>query len=164
MEPLYSETFLKALPPKKVIIRRFITIILCIILPIAAYIYSPITVLFVVMLDIVLLIFLPTKDIAYEYVFVDGQIDFDCIYAGNRRNTLQKIDLEKVDVVAPEGSHELDAHQQLPLKDFSSRMPEDKHYIAVFREDGGKSIRVKFTPDEKLLENMTMKAKSKIRG
>ena len=40
---------------------------------------------FVVVADCFIIYFLPSKDIAYEYVFVDGQIDFDCIIKGNKR-------------------------------------------------------------------------------
>ena len=46
-------------------------------------------------------------------VFVDGQIDFDAIYGGEQRVNIQKIDLEKVDIVAPEQSHALDSYQQI---------------------------------------------------
>ena len=97
-------------------------------------------------------------------VFVDGQIDFDAIYGGEQRVNIQKIDLEKVDIVAPEQSHALDSYQQIPLKDCSSGFDKDRHYIAVYRGDDGNSVRIRFTPDETLLNNMKAKARSKIQS
>ena len=97
-------------------------------------------------------------------MFVDGQIDFDAIYGGEQRVNIQKIDLEKVDIVAPEQSHALDSYQQIPLKDCSSGFDKDRHYIAVYRGDDGNSVRVRFTPDETLLNNMKAKARSKIQS
>ena len=96
-------------------------------------------------------------------MFVDGQIDFDAIYGGEQRVNIQKIDLEKVDIVAPEQSHALDSYQQIPLKDCSSGFDKDRHYIAVYRGDDGNSVRVRFTQMAALLNNMA-KSKSKIQG
>lgn len=164
MEPLYSETYLDAKMPKERKQKRMIMIALCIILPILdlLVLHSAILLFVVVIVDAIMLVLLPKKQTAYEYVFVDGQIDFDVIYGGEQRKTMQKIDLEKVDIVAPENSHALDSHKQLPLKDFSSGYDTDGHYIAVFRGDDGNSMRIRFTPDETLLNNMKAKARSKI--
>ena len=66
--------------------------------------------------------------------------------------------------MAPEQSHALDSYQQIPLKDCSSGFDKDRHYIAVYRGDDGNSVRVRFTPDETLLNNMKAKARSKIQS
>ncbi|MCH5268086.1 MAG: hypothetical protein J1E62_07055 [Lachnospiraceae bacterium] len=166
MEPLYSETYLDAKTPKERMQKRGIMIAICIILPVVDLfiLHSAILLFVIVIADAIMIALLPKKQTAYEYVFVDGQIDFDVIYGGEQRKTLQKIDLEKVDVVAPENSHALDSHRQLPLKDYSSGYDSDRHYIAVFRGDDGNSIRIRFTPDETLLQNMKSKARSKIQS
>ncbi len=166
MEPLYSETYLDAKMPQNRRRKRTIMIILCILLPIVdLFILRSALLLFgVVIADALMLVLLPKKQTAFEYIFVDGQIDFDMIVGGEQRKTMQKIDLEKVDVVAPEHSHALDSYQNLPLSDCSSGYDNDQHYIAVFRGEEGNSIRIRFTPDETLLENMKAKARSKIQS
>ena len=158
MEPLYSETYLEAMMPKERRQKRNLMIAICIILPIVdlLVLHSALLLFFVVVIDAVMIVLLPKKQTAYEYVFVDGQIDFDAIYGGEQRVNIQKIDLEKVDIVAPEQSHALDSYQQIPLKDW--------HYIAVYRGDDGNSVRIRFTPDETLLNNMKAKARSKIQS
>lgn len=164
MEPLYSETYLDAKPSAKRIQKRIALIGLCFVLLFVDLfiLHSAIGLFLVVIIDGLIIVLLPSKDIAYEYVFVDGQIDFDCIFGGNRRKTMQKIDLEKTDIVAPEGSHALDSYQRLELKDYSSGYDEHRHFILAYRGDDGVSVRIRFTPDEKLLENMKMKARSKV--
>jgi hypothetical protein len=165
MEPLYSETYLEAMMPKERRQKRNLMIAICIILPVVdlLVLHSALLLFFVVVIDAVMIVLLPKKQTAYEYVFVDGQIDFDAIYGGEQRVNIQKIDLEKVDIVAPEQSHALDSYQQIPLKD-SSGFDKDRHYIAVYRGDDGNSVRVRFTPDETLLNNMKAKARSKIQS
>lgn len=165
MEELYSETYLRAKTPAKRSALRIFLIVLCVVLVLVdvLVLHSSLGLFVVVIADALIIYFLPTKNIAYEYIFVDGQIDFDCIYNGDRRKTLMRIDLGKVDVVAPEGSHALDSYSRLALKDFSSGVSEDRHYIAVYRGEKD-SVRIRFTPDEKMLENMKMKARSKIQS
>lgn len=165
MEPLYSETYLEARPSKERKQKRILLILLCIVLLIVDVfiLHSAIGLFLVVVADALIIVFLPTNHIAYEYVFVDGQIDFDCIYAGARRKNLAKADLEVTEVVAPEDSHELDSYQQVKLEDMSSGYEEHKHYVLVYRGENGNVRKIKFTPDATLLENMKMKAKSKIK-
>ena len=112
--------------------------------------------------DIVMIYFLPNPHIDFEYVFVDGQIDFDRIIAENARKNMCRTDLEKTEVVAPEGSHYLDGFQNLPIQDYSSRNEEDRQYIIVAKGEKG-NIKIRFTPDERLLDQMKTKSRSKIK-
>ncbi len=138
-------------------------LVACVALPIVAIVVlrSIWMFLLAVIIDIVLIYFLPNKRVDYEYVFVDGQIDFDRIIAEANRKNMRRTDLEKTEVVAVEGSHALDSFQSLPLEDYSSGNPEDKHFIMVVKGDKG-NVKIRFTPDERLLEQMKMKARSKI--
>lgn len=165
MEPLYSETYLEAKPSLKRKQKRILLIVLCIVLLLVdvLILHSAIGLFLVVVIDALIIVFLPTNRIAYEYVFVDGQIDFDCIYAGSKRKNLAKADLDAADVVAPEGSHALDSYRNLKCEDYSSGYEEHKHYVIVYRGENGVSSKIKFTPDEKMLSNMKMKARSKVK-
>lgn len=163
MEELYSETYLKAKPSPKRTMARVGFIVLCVVLVyIAVFIMRSTSMLFLaVVIDGFIVFFMPSGNIAYEYVFVDGQIDFDIIIAGNKRKTKKRTDLEKIDLIAPEDSPSLNQYQRLPLLDFSSGIKSDRHFIAVSKSDSGQE-RIKFTPDEKLIENLKFKGRSKI--
>lgn len=75
MEPLYSETYLEAMMPKERRQKRNLMIAICIILPIVdlLVLHSALLLFFVVVIDAVMIVLLPKKQTAYEYVFVDGQ-------------------------------------------------------------------------------------------
>lgn len=163
MEELYSETYLKAKPSPKRMAIRYGLVFLCLFLVIfdLTVLKSLYLLIFVFIIDAMIIYFLPKKNVAYEYVFVDGQIDFDFIINGERRKHMKRIDMEKIELVAPEKAPVLYNSRNLHMQDYSSRMPEDKHYIAVVLGDQGKE-RIRFTPDEKMLELMKLKGRSKI--
>jgi len=163
MEELYSETYLKAKPSSMRTMARTGLIVLCVLIVyITIFVVQSTPMLFfAVVIDGLIIYFMPSRNIAYEYVFVDGQIDFDIIIAGNKRKTKKRTDLEKIDIIAPEDSPSLKQYQDLPLSDFSSGVKSDRHFIAVSRTDNGNE-RIKFTHDEKLIEKLKFKGRSKI--
>ena len=163
MEELYSETYLKAKPSPKRTALRFGLIFLCLFLVVVDLMVfkSLYLLIFVFIVDAMIIYFLPKKNVAYEYVFVDGQIDFDFIINCERRKHKKRIDMEKIELIAPEDAPVLYNSRNLPMEDYSSRMSGDKHYIAVVLGDKGKE-RIRFTPDEKMLELMKLKGRSKV--
>lgn len=166
MEPLYCETYLRANPPMKRKALRAALIVLAAFLLAFGFLMTltmKTLYVFLVMALIagIILFLLPTTKIAYEYIFVDGQIDFDRILKGEKRKTMKRIDMEKVEIVAPERSHDLDSFRQHPMFDYSSGM-EGTHYIAIFLGEKGLE-QIKFTPDEKMLKAISTKSPSKLR-
>lgn len=166
MEELYSETYLHALLPKKKQMIRILLMVLAGFFLVFGLFFMVIlgtALVFIIMVILagIVIFLMPTNKIAYEYVFVDGQIDFDCIFNGSKRKTMKRIDMVKMEIAAPEGSHQLDAFQQLPLIDYSSGLSSDKHWLAVVFGDKG-TERIKFTPDEKMIRMMKLKSPGKI--
>lgn len=163
-EGLYSDTYVHSRLTQEKLMMRRLMIAACVILPVVGILVftSIIITLIAVVIDIVLIYFLPNPRVDYEYVFVDGQIDFDRIIADNNRKNMRRTDLDKTEVVAPEGSHALDPFQNIKAEDYSSGDSQDKHYILVAKGEKG-NIKIRFTPNEHLLEQMKMKARSKIK-
>ena len=166
-EGLYSDTYVHSRLTQQELMRRRLMLAACVVLPVLALVVIPgalkiLGLLVAVIADIVMIYFLPNPHIDFEYVFVDGQIDFDRIIAENARKNMCRTDLEKTEVVAPEGSHYLDGFQNLPIQDYSSRNEEDRQYIIVAKADKG-NIKIRFTPDERLLDQMKTKSRSKIK-
>lgn len=113
---------------------------------------------------VVLLIWLyPKLNVDYEYIFVDGQIDFDKITGKAKRKTMLRIDMDQVEIVAPQGSHALDGYTYVKMenKDFSSNDKNSKPYIIIASMDG-KQYRISFEPSEKMLTMMKQKSPRKI--
>jgi hypothetical protein len=113
---------------------------------------------------IAIMIFIyPRLNVEYEYVFVDGQIDFDRISGKTKRKTILRIDMEQVEIVAQEGSHALDGytHVSCEHKDFSSGSKDNRPYIIIANVKE-KKFRIAFEPTEKMLSLMKQKSPRKI--
>lgn len=166
MEELYSETYLKAKPTIKRMIARILLFALlgCMVI-VCIYAMLALRMLLCMVLIVVgaiIILLMPTNNVAYEYIFVDGQIDFDRILKGEKRKTMKRIDMEKIDIIAPENSEHIAYHKNLPLVDYSSGLDTDRHFIAVASGDKG-TERIRFTPDEKMIRMMKMKGPSKVK-
>lgn len=94
----------------------------------------------------------PKLNVEYEYVFVDGQIDFDRITGKARRKTMLRIDFDQVEIMAPFNSPALDSYNnmQLEKKNFSSLNNDSKPYVIIANVEN-KKTRITFEPNEKML-------------
>lgn len=107
---------------------------------------------------------MPSFNVDYEYIFVDGQIDFDRISGGEKRKHLLRIDLDNAEIMAPEKSHRLDSirnQQGLNVKDFTSNTEEAQVY-GIFISHNGEKMLIRFEPSEKMIEYSKQKAPRKV--
>jgi hypothetical protein len=103
--------------------------------------------------------------VVYEYVFVDGQIDFDKILGGSARKNAKRIDLETAVIVAPQSSRALDGYKHLQGKtfDFTSLDPAREKQVYVIVNKGDKDTElIRFEPDETMITFMKKKAPRKV--
>lgn len=106
----------------------------------------------------------PMFNITYEYIFCDGQIDFDKITNGEKRKTLLRIDMDNVEVMAPENSYHLDSYrnqQGLVIKDFSSNDPSRPKYCIFTSGQDGKYM-VTFEPSATMVDYAWQKGPRKV--
>lgn len=97
----------------------------------------------------------------YEYIFCDGQIDFDQIKGGAKRKTLLRIDMENVEVAAsPERAKEFDREGIKTIRDFSKI--RSKAYLIITSADQGQ-MKIYFDPTDKMVDCMYNKAPSKVK-
>jgi len=97
-------------------------------------------------------------NVEYEYVFCDGQIDFDVIYNGAKRKNLLKIDVENADKIAVFDDSEITSVGQIDtVKKFVSGKEGTKPYAIIIKKDG-KHMKVLFEPSKEMLEKIRMKA------
>lgn len=107
--------------------------------------------------------FLPRLNVEYEYIYCDGQLDFDRITGNSKRKNALRIDFEKVEMVAPSNSHVLDSYKNMKLvtKNFTSLDPNAKVYTIICRGERD-TMRIFFEPSEKMLACMKQKTPRKI--
>jgi len=148
---------------KTMLIRIGLILLIIVTLPIsqfASFLY-----LVPVMALLAAIYIIPRLNLEYEYIYVDGQIDFDRIMGGRKRKTVLRLDMENVELVAPSESDELLAYSHkegIVTKDYSSRMPDGKKY-AMIASNEGKYTKVLFEPSAKMLECMKWKAPRKVK-
>lgn len=159
MEQSYAEANAKKKMTGSVIALKTILIVL-VILIFCATILSGIRLLVLVGVAAVfaLIWYWPRFKVEWEYVFCDGQLDFDMIQGGERRKNILRIEIEEADVVAPVDSSRLDGYRHLDVRDYSS-MREDAHVYGIAtrlpeRED---KVLILFEPTTRMVELMHKK-------
>lgn len=162
MNQLYAEAGVKRKDTAAIMglrILMFISIFVALFLFLLGRPFSYISVVIIVLV----FFFYPKLNVEYEYVFVDGQLDFDRITANSKRKTVLRIDFEQVDIMAPYGSPALDSynHLQLEKKDFSSLNKDSKPYTIIVSSDN-KKMKILFEPSEKMVSMIKQKSPRKV--
>lgn len=109
--------------------------------------------------------FLPYLSVVYEYVYCDGQIDFDKIMNGEKRKQVYRTDLDKAVLIAPANSHEMDGYKynKTPERDFTSKV-EGRRVYAIVENAGEQNTILYFEPDDRMLDMIKQKAPRKFKA
>lgn len=98
----------------------------------------------VVAVGLVLVIYflLPSLDLEFEYLYLDKEISIDKVMNKQKRKRICVLDLNKMEMIAPETSHELDSYKSrgIKIQDYSSKDPEIKKHILVY--NGAKGVEL----------------------
>lgn len=77
--------------------------------------------------------------VEYEYLYVDREISIDKISAQKKRKTVEKLNTEKIEILAPVKSWHLDEYKnrQLKVKDYSIgyEAQPDKRYMLIYNNE-----------------------------
>lgn len=84
------------------------------------------------------------SNVEYEYSYLDKELTIDKIFNQSKRKRAMTLDLERLEVLAPVNSHQLDSYRNREGKviDFSSgyvNEPDTRYLMLV---DGGKKIMI----------------------
>ena len=105
------------------------------------------------------------QKLEYEYIFTSGDLDIDALIGNYKRKNRMSLSMENMTLIAPENSHELDGYRGNPnyhRYDFSANDAIQTNYIIIGNWNN-QQISVKFTPNERLLEDMFRISPSKVR-
>lgn len=159
MEQLYAESNVKQKTTAKVTVLKALLIFGVILLfGIGFFSGQALLVMLAIAAIIGVVWYWPRFKVEWEYVFCDGQIDFDQILGGEKRKTILRIELEDADLIAPMDSHRMDGYRHLPARDYSSLRPEAKKYgIATRLEGKEEKVVLVFEPNQKMLDMIKTK-------
>lgn len=163
MEQSYAEANAKKKTTGSVIALKIILIILVILVFLAAILISISTKINLLVLIGVAAIFgliwyWPRFRVEWEYVFCDGQLDFDMIQGGERRKNILRIEIEVRWQIAPIQSTKLDGYRHLEVRDYSSMNEKANVYgIATRLPEKDEKVMILFEPTSRMVELMQKK-------
>lgn len=162
MNELYAEAGVKRVETPKTYAIRALLILIAVI----AFLFSiqSTIMLFIAAIIIVAVVYtLPKLKVEYEYVYCDGQLDFDKIMGNSKRKTAMTIDFSQVEIMAPQGSHSLDGYTYVKseTKDYSSLRKDVKPYVIVVSQ-GEKITKILFEPNTNMINCIKTKYPRKV--
>ena len=163
MEQSYAEANAKENTTGSVIALKIILIILVVLVFLASILISISTKINLLVLIGVAAIFgliwyWPRFRVEWEYVFCDGQLDFDMIQGGERRMNILRIDIEDAVAIGPIQSIKLHAYRHLEVRDYSSMNEKANVYgIATRLPEKEEKVMILFEPTSRMVELMQKK-------
>lgn len=158
MSDLYTEIIVKRKKTAKDTILKALLIALTVLAVLAALFTTLGLIAFVVavVLAIADYFLIPTFDLEFEYLYVNGELDIDKIMSKQKRKRVYSADIKKLEIMAPTKSHALDSYnrrQDLKTYDFSSRDEQNSSYTMIIKGEKGLE-RVIFEPNDVILKDM----------
>ena len=140
-------------------------LIACVVFSFILVLFNPALIITpIVAIAITVFIFSRLK-IEYEYIYADGQIDFDRISGNARRKTLMRVDIENAEVIARSNSDSIKAYNnnnRIKIKDFSSYDSNVRTYSMIVSKSG-ELYKIIFEPSERMLKSMKYKQPRKVK-
>lgn len=163
MESMYAEAGVKrSSTPKLVLLRVFLIFAVIFTFMLAASTANKLMFALGAGMAFFVIWYWPRLNVEWEYIFVDGQLDFDTISGGEKRKTRLRIDFDEVEVVAPKKSHALDAYRHNKVRDYSSLRKDAEVYVIIAKVGEEGLNQIYFEPSEKMLTVMKSKAPRKV--
>lgn len=143
MSDLYTEILVKRQPQAKDKVLKVLLIVLTALAAAAGLLFHPIGYLFLIGFGVLDFFLIPGFDLEFEYLYVNGELDVDKIMSKQKRKRAASYSMEKMELIAPWNSHEMDYHrqgQQGKVTDFSSGTQNANVYAMVYHSEKGKEI------------------------
>lgn len=96
-------------------------------------------------------------DLEFEYLYLDKELSVDKVMAKSKRKKVGKFDVERMEILAPIKSHQLDSYRnrQYKVLDYSTRVEEQPDTRYVMYYDGNTKVILSPTPElVKALKNV----------
>ncbi len=103
-----------------------------------------------------LIMFWPRFNVEWEYVYCDGQLDFDMIMGGQKRKHVLRVEIAEAAAIAPMDSVKMDGYRHLSVLDYTSLDNSARVYGIVTTVKNQKCV-VYFEPTDKMLDLMKIK-------
>lgn len=165
MSDLYSELLVKKLPTSKdTAIKGGMIALVALAAVLAILLGQPLLFLVAAAAGIAAYFVIPSLDLEYEYLYVNGELDIDRVIAKTKRKKAKSFDINKMEILAPLQSHRIDYYnnnQRLKQYDFSSGNKEHNIYAMII-PDGQEICKVLLELDGRMLTDIKKTAPRKV--
>lgn len=153
MKDVYEEQLVARKPELKYAFYKGLLIFVVVFAALAGFFFHPAFLLVAFALGVGVYYLIQMFDIEYEYLYVNGELDFDKIYAKSRRKRMLSVQAEHLEMMAEKGSHHLDSlrHSQFKAYDFSSGDETHKIYEMYIRTET-ELLQILFEPNDNIIE------------
>lgn len=158
MEQSYTEATAKRKTSAGVILLKVLLVTIVVLLVLAS-LFQRLLLLVAVAGGAALIWYWPRFKVTWEYIYCDGQLDFDMIQGGEKRKNILRIEIENADVIAPLASERLAGYRHIDQRDYSSRSGGDGVFGIATRlpDKGEEKVLILFEPSEKMIDMMHAK-------
>ncbi len=163
MNDVYKEILIKKKKTSTDTLKTAGLILLVAAVAAAGILVVPVLLPVAVVLIFVVNFLIQNMKLEYEYLYVNGDMDIDKIMNQTRRKKAASFDIANLEMIAPTGSHDLDAYAKKDARhlDFTSGDEHAKSYTAVYSSEKGTQI-VKLELDQDILQDMRRLAPRKM--
>lgn len=163
MGEVYHEWMIKRRMTVTGIALRVLFVLMCIASVLLSVVFGPISFVVGVALAYLTRYIFQMTDIEFEYLYLSGECQVDKICGKMRRKGCGKIEMDKVEIIAPEGHEDLAQYEKqvYKLRDFSSLEKDADRYIVFERKDSS-LIKVIFEPNEDIIKEMQLTSPRKV--
>lgn len=154
MNEFLTEQLVKKRQTAKDVLLKALLVVVTVIIALftLGYWFGPILLVAVIALDV--FVFNRLK-VEYEYTYFSGDLDIDKIFNMQSRKKVLSVKVKDIEIIAPTDSAELRPYRELKCLDCSTCEPTNKTYEMVVPHKGQR-VRVKFEPNEKILNGMKL--------
>lgn len=162
-----SEVFHEWMIKRKItligIMLRILMILLCVAAVVLGTVFGPVAFVAGILFAYGTRYVFQMTDVEFEYSYLSGECQVDKICGKMRRKGCGKIEMEKVEIIAPEDSDSLKEYEKkvYKLRDFSSGQKDADCYVVFQRTDQG-LIKVIFEPNDDIIHEMQNAAPRKV--
>lgn len=165
MSHLYTELLVPRKTPGSAKFLKVLLIVLTVFAGLLGFTFMPLALIVFVGLIVLCYFKLPSFDLEFEYLYVNGELDVDKIMSKTKRKRVARIDMDKVELIAPLKSHELDYYRnnnQIKVQDYSSGEEDHNIYAMILNGEKGMQM-IYFEPNDVILNDMKRIAPRKVK-
>ncbi len=163
MDDLFSEVLIKKKPTAGNIALKYLPVGAGVVCLLCGVLLHTVFLLPGAVLLILGIWLMPRQDIEYEYSYVNGALDIDCIYGKRSRKHKASYDLSQMEIMAPAGSPFLDGTAGLKNVDYTSGDAADSGSVyAVVIPHGGERQILLLQPSESMKKDLRMRMPSRV--